>query len=98
MNTNNLDDEKEYKYPGYYERYMPRLFKILIYVVLFWNIVFIFWLLKNFNKIDKLQVFSYFKCFVHTTLRKKNFMTILDNDCNYSNNISYKNLVKNIRI
>ena len=42
MNTNNLDDEKEYKYPGYYERYMPRLFKILIYVVLFWNIVFIF--------------------------------------------------------
>jgi hypothetical protein len=79
------DDEDEIKEKTQLEIFSKRLFNIGLIVTLMWSIIFLIWLLYNFKELDKLDLFNYFKCFIHTTIRKTNFMKIGQNDCIYSN-------------
>ena len=77
-----------------YELYSKKLFKVLLIITLFWSIIFFIWLIYNFKDLDSLDIGNYFKCFVHTTIRKINFMKIVDGDCIYSQSNGIINIIR----
>jgi hypothetical protein len=83
MNKDNANDKK-YK----------RMFHILVVSTLVWSILFFAWMVYNFTELDNINVTSYLRCFVHTTVRKTNFMKINLDDCRYAVNNSFFKILK----
>lgn len=88
-NTKNTNKEKTQ-----FEIFSKRLFNIGLIITLLWTIIFIGWLLYNFDKLDDVKYFNYFKCFIHTTIRKTNFMRINGDDCIFSNSKGLYGILK----
>jgi len=72
-----------------------RIFHVLVLVTLLWSILFFAWMVYNFTELDNINVTNYLRCFVHTTIRKTNFMKIDIDDCSYAINNSFFKIMKN---
>jgi hypothetical protein len=90
MDTNNENNGQQ----TYFQRYTKKIFNVLLIVTLLWSILFAVWMIYNFNELDNVVMSGYFRCFVHTTMRKANFMKIAIDDCQYVNNLSLFSIIK----